>query len=183
MQFEKEEIQALSEVESSVLSSAKESLLPGLAIFKHTIQYSKNGLKIQILLDKFDDPFGSPNIEDCEQFSRLFQIKLSAKAEEMRLPSDFSLEVSSPGAERQVHFPEELQRFKLQPMSVQFVNQEDKIEKRILKLDDFNEETTYWFIADVKVNRLNKIINKKNKQEKIEIKLKNIQKINLYLDF
>lgn len=66
--------------------------------------------KIDIRLDKMDDLYGSPSIDDIEKFSRMLLAALEV-ALGVEASGEVSLEVSSPGAERQLKLPEELARF------------------------------------------------------------------------
>ena len=74
----------------------------------------------------------------------------------------FSLlcQVSSPGVERIVQIPQELDRFKDKPMYVKYVTEEAATESPkesdgVFKLVSFDLESSYctWSIADVRKNR------------------------------
>lgn len=67
---------------------------------------------VQLRLDDLDDVYGSPDVDDIERVSR----EVAAGLEEALGPAaagEIGLEVSSPGAERQLVLPGDLERFKV----------------------------------------------------------------------
>lgn len=108
-----------------------------------TIPSSK---RLDIRLDKTGDRYGSPSLEDVEVFSRDFGTRLEAELVRLSprpiggIPSptdslgpaacscpqgekeagEIEIEVSSPGAERLLRVPEDLDRFRELPMRVEY---------------------------------------------------------------
>ncbi len=159
---------------------ALDILTNGMKIYDFSVGYTKNGWKIRVLLDKTSDPRGSVTIEECETYSRLFRMKLDAEISESDQKS-YSLEVSSAGAEREISFPDDLERFRELPMKVSFLK-EGTIRNAVLDYVRQEKETIFWKMAAVKFNK-NQGIYKKNGNAEIGINITDIQRINLYLDF
>jgi ribosome maturation factor RimP len=106
---------------------AAEALLPGTEIYSLRLLNAGGGYHIEVQLDDLNHPTGSVNLEQCEAFSRLLVERLDRALEsgQSALPADlnaenYSLEVSSAGAERGLRLPEDLERFKSQPVKLQF---------------------------------------------------------------
>ncbi|KAI8469012.1 MAG: hypothetical protein J3K34DRAFT_386049 [Monoraphidium minutum] len=75
--------------------------------------------RVDVRIDKLTDTYGSPLLEDIETFSRAF----AAKLEELLGPEEAGeivLEVSSPGAERELVLPGDLGRFGGLPLRVEY---------------------------------------------------------------
>lgn len=164
-------------------SAGRDCLSPGFTIFDMSFAYSSNGVKILVSLDKLDDPYGSPNVEDCERFTKLFRLKLDAIATQGDMPVSYSIEVSSPGAEREIRFPEELERFRALPLKVYYQGDNGKGRQDILSFRKLENGTSFWNLADVKFNRKSGIITKKNKDEIREIENAKVRKVSLFLDW
>nr|GEZ44924.1 ribosome maturation factor RimP [Tanacetum cinerariifolium] len=104
---------------------------------------------------------GSPDMEDIEAFSKAYQARLNEAEAAGSIPVDISLEVSSPGLERVVRIPQDLERFKERPMYVKYMtpvdNDATSSSERdgVLRLDSFDLEAKCctWGLADVRVNR------------------------------
>jgi len=167
--------------EEKLSEIAKDALTPGFKIHDLKVSYHNREAKIMIVLDNLNDPYGSPRVEDCETFARLLKLKLIELDEIEDCPQNYAIEVSSPGAEREVKVPDDLERFKKQPMRVAY-NKEGKREERILSYIDIQGEQIYWVTADVKKNRKNKTA-MKIKKEDYKISIPDVIKVNLHLDF
>lgn len=162
---------------------AEQSLMHGFSIYDFSVSYSKNETHIKVYLDKLNDEYGSPKVEDCEQFSTLYSMKLDALEGNGEIPSNYSLEVSSPGAERELKLPQELDRFKQLPMKVFFMNENEKPDHRILNYVSMNETISKWRIADVKANRKAGLISaKKTKPAELNIPVDQLNKVQLFVD-
>jgi len=78
------------------------------------------------------------------------------------LPEGISASVSSPGAERQILVPDDLDRFGQVPLKVAFKNQGGGLETQILRytgaVEDAEGSTLEWAIADVKANRMRHLL-------------------------
>lgn len=165
--------------EQEALTMAHASLESGFSLYDFHIVKGKKGVRFQVFIDKPGDEHGSPNVEECEQFSHLFQHKLESLA---GVPENYTIEVSSPGAERMLKIPEDFERFRAHPMKVQY-EADGKVLHKILEYLSHNESRTHWKTADVKINRQQGLIGKKREAEEIAIDLDHIQKVNLHLDF
>lgn len=163
--------------------TATDSLTPGFSIYGFGIGYVKGAPVIQISLDKETDPYGSPNIADCEQFSHVYDMKLRVLANEGKIPEDYALEVASPGAEREIAVPGDLERFKERPMRVEFTNEEGKLTQLILHLIEHGEESATFKFADVKRNRREKKLKGKKMKHEMKIPFSDIHHVNLHVDF
>ncbi|KAJ6685272.1 hypothetical protein OIU79_015353 [Salix purpurea] len=115
---------------------------------------------IQVRIERLTNKSGSPNMEDIEAFSTTYRARLDEAELAKTITENTTLEVSSPGVERVVRIPEDLDRFKDRAMYVKYVNEadaEDSSSERdgVLRLVSFDMETKYctWGLADVRVNR------------------------------
>ncbi|KIY99383.1 hypothetical protein MNEG_8577 [Monoraphidium neglectum] len=75
--------------------------------------------RLDVRLDKLTDKYGSPELADIETFSR----RLAARLEELlgaEEAGEIVLEVSSPGAERELLLPGDLARFGGLPLRVEY---------------------------------------------------------------
>jgi ribosome maturation factor RimP len=75
--------------------------------------------RVDVRLDKLTDKYGSPELEDIESFSRRFNAALEAAIGE-EAAGQIVMEVSSPGAERELALPGDLERFAALPLRVEF---------------------------------------------------------------
>ncbi|RDX90430.1 rimP [Mucuna pruriens] len=115
---------------------------------------------IQVRIENLSNKSGSPSMEDIEAFSTTYRAKLDEAELAKSVPDNISLEVSSPGVERVVRIPDDLDRFKDRPMYVKYVIDDDSNNPSaegdgVFKLESFDMETKSctWGLADVKVNR------------------------------
>ncbi|XP_034676314.1 uncharacterized protein LOC117907062 isoform X1 [Vitis riparia] len=115
---------------------------------------------IQVRIEKLSNKSGSPSITDIQAFSSIYRAKLDEAEIAGSVPENLSLEVSSPGVERVVQIPQELDRFKERPMYVKYVTEGvapgSTIESDgIFRLVSFDLEANCctWGLADVRINR------------------------------
>ncbi|KAK7351037.1 hypothetical protein VNO77_10177 [Canavalia gladiata] len=115
---------------------------------------------ILVRIEKLTNKSGSPSMEDIEAFSATYRAKLDEAELAKFVPDNLSLEVSSPGVERIVRIPDDLDRFKDRPMYVKYVTGDDSNNPSaegdgVFRLESFDMETKCctWGLADVKVNR------------------------------
>ncbi|XXG81332.1 hypothetical protein AAC387_Pa09g1995 [Persea americana] len=73
---------------------------------------------IKVLIENMENKYGSPSITDIEDFSSAYRARLDEAEVAGATPDNYSLEVSSPGVERIVQIPQELDWFKNKPMYV-----------------------------------------------------------------
>jgi ribosome maturation factor RimP len=106
------------------------------------------------------------------------------------------LQVSSPGAERLLKVPEDLDRFKDMAMRVQYhVEGDNDLVARqnllkdgifLLELVDVHAEHCVWKLADVKENRAEagkgRPLNRKQRDWRLQTSFQTVKKATLYLD-
>lgn len=105
--------------------------------------------------------------------------------------------MSSPGAERLLKVPEDLNRFKEMPMWVQYLNLaedgsgqkiHEKEKEGIFLLESIEHETQHcvWKLADVKENRAEtgkgRPLSRKQKDWRLHVQFDAIKRVMLYLD-
>lgn len=99
----------------------------GVGIFEARVLPAAGGFHFEVVLDGLNDPRGAVSVADCDHVSRELAALLDREALEPTpgwegvLPAgltaeNFSLEVSSAGAERKLRLPEDLERFKGLPI-------------------------------------------------------------------
>ncbi|KAK7311475.1 hypothetical protein RJT34_09649 [Clitoria ternatea] len=115
---------------------------------------------IQLRIEKLSNKSGSPSMEDIEAFSTTYRAKLDEAELAKFVPDNICLEVSSPGVERIVRIPDDLDRFKDRPMYVKYAIVDDPNNPAaegdgVFKLESFDMETKCctWGLADVKINK------------------------------
>ncbi|CAN6196904.1 unnamed protein product [Urochloa humidicola] len=151
---------------------------------------------VYVRLDKLTNMYGCPDIEEIESFNRLYKQKLDEIIETGEIPLDLALEVSSPGAERLLKVPEDLDRFKDMAMRVQYlaegdndlVSQQNLLKDGIFLLEsvDTQAEHCIWKLADVKENRAEagkgRPLNRKQRDWRLQTSFTSVKKLTLYLD-
>ncbi|CAN6181290.1 unnamed protein product [Urochloa humidicola] len=151
---------------------------------------------VYVRLDKLTNMYGCPDIEEIESFNRLYKQKLDEIIERGEIPLDLALEVSSPGAERLLKVPEDLDRFKDMAMRVQYLTEGDNdlVSKQNLLKDgifllesvDTQTEHCVWKLADVKENRAEagkgRPLNRKQRDWRLQTSFTSVKKVTLYLD-
>lgn len=96
------------------------------------------------------------------------------------------LKVSSPGAERLLRVPDDLDRFREMPMRVCY--QEDFMEKNgVFLLESIETESCTWKLADVKENRnprsKGRPLTRKQKDWRLELPFVMHKRVFLYLEY
>ncbi|MCS7205647.1 MAG: hypothetical protein NZ853_08110 [Leptospiraceae bacterium] len=170
---------------------------PGIEIYDLKVSKLRNDYYIQIELDNLHHPLGAVSIDVCESFSKKFIEVLDEKIihangdqanHDELLPYDlqidnYTLEVSSAGAERELKLPRDLERFKQYPMKVYHKSdstENSMYQEKILKYVSQDEENFVFSLYIPKKER--KLKKKKANLENYIIPKKDIIKINLYLD-
>ncbi|MBX7057784.1 MAG: hypothetical protein K1X75_06925 [Leptospirales bacterium] len=102
----------------------------GLDVYSGRLQNLADGFHIEVELDGLKDPRGAVSLQDCERYShRLIErvdLELSMDSRwRSALPpglstENYSVEVSSAGAERELRLPQELDRFRATPLFIRF---------------------------------------------------------------
>jgi ribosome maturation factor RimP len=103
-----------------------------------------------------------------------------------------SLQVSSPGAERVVQIPQDLERFKELPMYVRYLGtgtgEEAEEKDGVLELESVDTEggSSVWKIANVRINRelvgKGRGLNKKQREWRVQMPFESLQLVRLYID-
>ena len=112
----------------------------------------------------FIDAIGGPTIEDCEKISHELSLEFSL---DDSLIEDYILEVSSPGLDRKIFYPEQLS---------EYVNEVFKVKLRA-KVN--NQKTLQGELVEVD----KEILHLKVKKEVFEINFNNIESCKLMPDF
>ncbi|GAB2234218.1 hypothetical protein Droror1_Dr00003460 [Drosera rotundifolia] len=147
---------------------------------------------IYVRLDKISNEYGCPSIEEIESYSRQYNKRLDEEGLKGTIPNDLALEVSSPGAERILRVPDDLDRFRDFAMVVFYVEQDDcmmnsKEKSGVFLLDslDTDAENCSWKLADVRENRnplsKGRPLSAKQKHWRLKLPFQNLRKVTLYL--
>ncbi|KAG1348172.1 hypothetical protein COCNU_06G020010 [Cocos nucifera] len=148
---------------------------------------------IYVRLDKLTNKYGCPAMEEIENFSSLYKKQLDEIVECGEIPLDLALEVSSPGAERLLKVPKDLDRFKLMPMRVQYLeeNLDSKHHQQkdgvfILESIDSDTACCVWKLADVKENRAEvgkgRPLSRKQKDWRLRLPFESVKRVTFYLN-
>ncbi|KHN23424.1 uncharacterized protein LOC114415492 [Glycine soja] len=132
-------------------------------------------------------------MEDIEAFSATYRAKLDEAEIAKVVPDNICLEVSSPGVERIVRIPDDLDRFKDRPMYVKYAINDDPNNPAaegdgVFKLESFGMETKCctWGLADVKVNRQKagkgRPLNKKQREWRLSTPFDSLRFVRLHSD-
>lgn len=155
---------------------------------------SKDSGIIRVRVDKLSDKYGSPTMDELQKYSASYSKLLDTAGEAKAVPDDLALEVSSPGAERVVRIPKDLERFKDLPMYVRYIesssdsNAETPEKDGILELDSVDMEvgSAKWKLADVRLNReltgKGRGLNRKQRDWRVDLPFESIQLVRLYID-
>ncbi|KAI3433874.1 hypothetical protein D9Q98_003676 [Chlorella vulgaris] len=175
-------------VTQQLLSSeeASEGALADIELF--SLRAIPSGQRLDIRLDKMTDRYGSPSLSDIATFSALFNAAYEEVLGEAAA-GEIEVEVSSPGAERQVRVPGELERFGELPMRVEYAEgrqEEQVLLSKVLRFVEVDAAAgvTRWKLADVRANRAGakgRPLGKK-KDAVVEIALASISRVNLHVD-
>ncbi len=124
-----------------------------VGIFEARVLPASGGFHFEVVLDGLADPRGAVSLAQCESFSRNLAHYLDERilaAEDSSAPGDvelpagltvenYTIEVSSAGAERRLRLPEDLERFKGQPIRLKLpVRTEDGKETVSVRLVVFD---------------------------------------------
>ncbi|XP_030951571.1 uncharacterized protein LOC115975070 [Quercus lobata] len=148
---------------------------------------------IQLRIDKLSNKSGSPSMEDIEAFSVTYRARLDEAQLNKSIPDNISLEVSSPGVERVVQIPHELDRFKDRPMYVKYVdevtaNGSSAESDGVFRLISFDMESKCctWGLADVKKNRekagKGRPLSRKQREWRLSTSFDSLRLVRLYSD-
>lgn len=148
---------------------------------------------IRIRIEKLSTKYGSPSMADIEAFTSAYRERLDEAEITKDVPENLSLEVSSPGVERVIQIPKELERFKEKPMHVRYRtlnNEEASAEESegIFRLISYDLELCHcvWGIADVKANRKQagkgRPLNKKQREWRLQTSFDSLILVRVHSD-
>ncbi|KAL6589902.1 hypothetical protein ACP70R_050184 [Stipagrostis hirtigluma subsp. patula] len=148
-------------------------------------------LTIRVRIEKMSTRYGSPTIDDIEAYTIAYRAKLDDAESAGRIPKNISLEVSSPGVERVVRIPEELERFKERAMYVRYTTASNEAatpqeSDGVLKLISYDMDLRdcIWGIADVKINRQQagkgRPLSKKQREWRLQTPFESLKLVRLY---
>lgn len=142
---------------------------------------------VQVRIERLSNKSGSPTMEDIEAYSKIYRAKLSEAELAKSIPDNISLEVSSPGVERVVRVPQDLDRYKDRSMYVRYANEESETEgDGIFRLVSFDVEakSCVWGIADIRVNRekagKGRPLSKKQREWRLETSFESLRLVRLH---
>ncbi|GMI87451.1 hypothetical protein HRI_002414400 [Hibiscus trionum] len=173
----------------SVLSIAHDVLKLFSDDFKlYAFKTSPRGY-IYVRLDKLSHEYGCPSMEELQSYSQEYKKRLDEAGEQREIPDDLALEVSSPGAERILKVPDDLDRFKHMAMRVCYVEEAETnhTEKSgVFLLDSIEQECCVWKLVDVKENRdpnsKGRPLNRKQKDWRLKLPFNKHKTTMLYLE-
>lgn len=171
----------------------------GIKIYNIKLTKIYNDYHILIQLDNIKHTYGSVSLDLCERFSNDFIDSLDKKLLEDKLkynlPLDlnldnYSLEVSSAGAERELRLPDELFRFQGLPIKITYrtmnstKDKEEKKEKIVTFLKREGDILSFLeYMTKDKKRKLKKQKMENNTQiKRLEIPINDLLKANLYLE-
>jgi ribosome maturation factor RimP len=146
-------------------------LEPPLALFSLQLQNRKNHALIEIELDHLEQKTGSVSLFEIEEVSKRLKEELDLWGEEF----DFTLQVSSSGAERVLRLPEDLDRFQGLLAKLEVLLENEKWDKRVYRLGPRTGDTIELTPYDKKGPR-RKVV------KPIQKPLSEIRKGNLFLE-
>ncbi|KAK6246358.1 hypothetical protein SCA6_009448 [Theobroma cacao] len=145
---------------------------------------------IQVRIERLTNKSGSPSMEDVEAFSVSYRARLDEAELARSVPENITLEVSSPGVERVVRMPQDLDRFKDRPMYVKYltVAESGSLSEGdgVFRLVTFDMETKCctWGLADVRINRekagKGRPLSKKQREWCLETTFDSLRLVRLY---
>jgi ribosome maturation factor RimP len=139
-----------------------QSIVPDeIGIYEARVLPASGGFHFEVVLDGLADPRGAVSLAQCERFSRdlaalLDQVILeldsiwAGKLPEGLSEENYTIEVSSAGAERRLRLPEDLERFQGQPIRLKLPGKtkdgKDTISVRLVVFD--RKENEDWCFQD-----------------------------------
>lgn len=152
-----------------------------LSLYKITFFHSKGNTRIVIQLDKESDKYGSVNINECESYSRALRTLLDELETTTAINLNYSLEVSSVGAERELKSVADIRRFSALPLNVTF-DSTGKVLSEVLQTLTIDGDTIEFKLADCKTNRKKYSPKKLREAQPYRVSWNHIKKIRLHLD-
>ena len=132
---------------------------------------------IEIALDNLENRFGSVSLSDCEVLSK----KLTVRLDELYPEENYTIQISSAGAERQLRLPKDLYRFKDLPMKMFFLDSTGMSRSGIFNILHLDEKEIEIQTYSGRKNPGGKKSAKKGEVFKLQIS--DVQRGNLYMEF
>ncbi|ALO26884.1 MULTISPECIES: ribosome maturation factor RimP [Leptospira] len=152
---------------STILDDA---LFLPVKLYSLKVNQRPNHSLIEVVLDNLEHPYGSVSLLECEQVSR----KLKEELERISPDLDFTLKVSSAGAERKLHLPEDIDRFRGIPVRLVFRSGEsEKHQEGIFRI--VNRDGDQVFLEKFQKGKKSAV------KKQTTLNLKDILKGNLYV--
>lgn len=169
-------------IEESIMQAALEILEEGFALYSLEIVPGRRETRIRVMLDKLDNPYGTPSLGDCERFSRSFNLRLDELESLGQIKGGYFLEVSSPGAERELKDSSQWERFKELSMRVQYYDAQEKVQTEILRFLKADQKSSVWEKIKKKIKKGARS-KKRGPEEQLTLSIDQIKKVSLYIDF
>jgi len=141
-----------------------------ITLFSFEMTKKNSHTLIEINLDNLENLHGSVTMNDCENVSKTLSLALDSRFAD----ENYTLQVSSAGAERALHLPEDLLRFQSLPMRIFYKNEEGKLMDNVFKIISLNADKVELVTYSGKRS--------KKKGINLILELKNLVKGKLYLD-
>ncbi|MDV6234717.1 ribosome maturation factor RimP [Leptospira ellisii] len=139
-------------------------------LYSLKVNQRPNHSLIEIVLDNLEHPYGSVSLLECEQVSR----KLKEELDRISPDLDYTLKVSSAGAERKLDLPGDLDRFRGVPVRLVFLSEKsDHPQEGIFRI--VNREGDQLILENFQKGR------KSAGKKQTTLNLKDILKGNLYV--
>ncbi|WP_078124154.1 ribosome maturation factor RimP [Leptospira alexanderi] len=139
-------------------------------LYSLKVNQRPNHSLIEVVLDNLEHPYGSVSLLECEQVSR----KLKEELERISPDLDFTLKVSSAGAERKLNLPEDIDRFRGIPVRLVFRSGEsEKHQEGIFRI--VNRDGDQVFLENFQKEKKSAV------KKQTTLNLKDILKGNLYV--
>ncbi|CAN1137451.1 hypothetical protein LINPERPRIM_LOCUS22877 [Linum perenne] len=149
---------------------------------------------IYLRLDKMSTQYGCPSIDELEEYNQRYNKRLEEVGALGEIPDNLAVEVSSPGADRLLKVPVDIERFKDMAMNVCYVeadtesnHQEEKNGVFFLESVDTETENCVWKLADVKENRdplsKGRPLNRKRRDWRLTLPFRLHTNVTLYIEF
>ena len=151
-----------------------------------SLKVNESRRRVLVSIDKVDDKFGSPTLDELTSIVRAHNALLELKG----FPDDVAVETASPGATRNLRLPRELERFSELTMRVTYkgtVENPDATSDitKVVDIDEIDDSEVVFKLADVEENRPAKKgqgMNKKSREWRLRMPLDAVVRANLFID-